>query len=68
MEIILLILVLVLLFGIFGRSRPAHRGVFDQRCPHCREMISGSAVACPNCGRDVPKQYWIFQPGYWRGT
>jgi hypothetical protein len=25
-----------------------------RRCPHCRELISVWASACPKCGRDVP--------------
>lgn len=53
-EIILLIIVVVCLFGIIGkRSHPAHMkgfgAIFAERCPSCRTPISHRANHCPHC-------------------
>jgi hypothetical protein len=57
MEGFLLIAVVIILLVIVVRSP----SIFDHRCPHCREKISGNVTTCSFCGKDVPKQKWTWE-------
>jgi predicted amidophosphoribosyltransferase len=57
-ELFLLIVVVVCLFGLIGkRSHPTHmkglRGITARQCPSCRTPISHNASYCPHCGQET---------------
>jgi hypothetical protein len=60
MEILILIVIVLILWGIFsrGKNRPT---LSSRRCPHCRQHIAMRASACPFCGHDVKPGRWIWE-------
>ena len=53
--ILLLILVVLVVIAFRAGGRRRRPGLFDRRCPHCREWISDRAKVCPHCTREITK-------------
>ena len=51
-EIVIVLVIVFLLFGIFKRSRREPRGLGVQPCPYCRTFMHARATVCQACGKE----------------
>jgi hypothetical protein len=51
--LVFMAVVVLLLFGIFVRTKKPANSLFDRPCPHCRTRIPDRATVCRSCGRET---------------